>query len=59
MGECLDAPQWKAAVHEFERWLHDQIKYGDHAQAWIDAYEQVRMAFFSIFDDRGIDLWED
>lgn len=46
-------------MHEFERWLHDQIKYGDHAQAWIDAYEQVRMAFFSIFDDRGIDLWED
>ena len=59
LRECLDAPKWKSAVWEFDNWLRNQIKHSDHAQAWIDALEQVRVDFNRIFYDHGIDIWEE
>ena len=55
LRECLDAPKWKSAVQEFDQWLRSEIKYhgaGEDAQT-------IRDHLHVLFDEQGIDIWEE
>jgi len=55
MRECLDAPKWKSAVWDFDQWLRSEIKYhgaGEDAQT-------IRDHLHVLFDEQGIDIWEE
>ena len=54
LRECLDAPKWKSAVWEFERWIRYLVDSDTSVTADI-----VRDELFRIFSERGIDIWED
>ena len=56
---ALQGEACRLAVWEFDNWLRNQIKYSDHAQCWIDAFEQVRRDLDRILDDHGIRLDEE
>lgn len=67
MKECLDAPKWKSAVWEFDRWMRNRIKYNpdseddplyisDDGITWLQAArEQLCMRL----EDHGIDIWDE
>ena len=55
LRECLDAPEWKSAVREFDNWMRSRIKYGTADP--ID--EVIRAHLHTIFGEHGIDIWED
>ena len=54
LRECLDAPKWKYAVWEFERWIRYLVDSDTSVTADI-----VRDELFRIFSEHGIDIWED
>ena len=67
LRECLDAPNVKSAVREFDQWMRNRIKYNPDSEAdplyisedgiaWLEtAREQLNMRL----KDYGIDIWED
>ena len=67
LRECLDAPNVKLAVWEFDRWMRNRIKYNPDSETdplyiseegivWLEtAREQLNMRL----KDYGIDIWED
>ena len=67
MRECLDAPKWKSAVQEFDRWMRNRIKYNPDSETdplyiseegivWLEiAREQLNMRL----EDYGINIWDD
>ena len=56
--ECLDAPKWKYAVWEYERFLRGVIDVTDEKLTEM-CFESARDKLFDIFREHGIDIWEE
>ena len=59
LRECLDAPKWKCAVWEYERFLRGVIDATDESLADLMCFESARDKLFDIFGEHSIDIWEE
>ena len=55
LRECLDAPKWKSAVQEFDQALRNDIKYHGAGKD----VQRIRDHLHVLFDEQGIDIWEE
>ena len=58
LRECLDAPNVKSALWDFDQELRRRWKYGEEGDQLMTV-EQVRGLLCKTLAENGINLWED
>jgi len=58
LRECLDAPNVKSALWDFDQELRRRWKYGEESDQLMTV-EQVRGLLCKTLAENGINLWED
>ena len=54
---CNQAQSVRNVLFDFDEWLRSQVKYAEREDS--DTLQEVRDKLWELFDDEGIDLWED
>ena len=54
LRECLDAPQVRSALWEYDNWLRGQIKHADRVEL-----QPARDKLFEIFNEHDVSVWEE
>ena len=57
MKECMDAPNVRSLLFDYDQWLRDQIKY--HERPDEAGLQAARDMLWKIADENGIDIWEE
>lgn len=58
MKDALEASSVRIALREYERWLHNCLDQ-DFDDGWMCAMEEARNKLFDVFNDWGVNVWED
>ena len=55
---ALDAQKWRGFAQDFDEYLRQEIKWGQHPPKAEDTFQRIRDEFYKRLEEEGLALWD-